>query len=127
MLPCSPCHFFRFGTAHILLLGLLADFWAQWLPAKPGRGKKKKQRPEGPGSFYMLPKHICKAISDKAGLIMLTELFGKPYRDIVKYAPAFGGGQRHLVKTHMGLSMSHQCCCQYYMWYPWLVPRDQHA
>jgi len=68
----------------------------------------------------MLPKHICKAISDKAGLIMLTELFGKPYRDIVKYAPAFGGGQRHLVKTHMGLSMSHQCCCQYYMWSPWL-------
>lgn len=81
---CSPCHFFRFGVAHILLLGLLSDFWSQWLPPKSARGKKKRQRPEGPGSYYVLPKHICKAISERAGNIMLTELFGKPYRDLIK-------------------------------------------
>lgn len=76
---CSPCHMFRFGVAHIILLGLLKDFWAQWLPS--GKGKP---RPAGPASKFVLPPHVRKAISDRRKYVMLTELFKKPYSDIVK-------------------------------------------
>lgn len=77
---CSPCHFFLFGTAHIFLLGLLRDFWAQWLPSK-----KAAPRPEGPSQYYVLPKVVRDAISSRQSHILLTELFTKPYRDITKY------------------------------------------
>ena len=69
------------GTAHVLLLGLLVDFWAQWLPAPKS---KKHKRLDTPAAKYKLPNHIRKAISDKTGHIMLTELFKKPYRDITR-------------------------------------------
>lgn len=78
-LVCSPCHFFHLGTAHVFLLGLLVDFWAQWLPST-----KAKPRPDGPTKYYVLPKAVRKDIAYKTRNIMLTELFTKPYRDITK-------------------------------------------
>ena len=81
---CSPCTFFHLGVAHILLLGLLVDFWAQWLPAASAK------RTTGPAAQYVLPAHVRKAISERASDIMLTELFGKPYTDITKCASCTG-------------------------------------
>lgn len=78
---CSPCHMFRFGVAHIILLGLLKDFWAQWLPSTKA---KAKPRPAGPVSHFMLPLDVRKAISERRQFVMLTELFKKPYSDLIK-------------------------------------------
>lgn len=78
---CSPCQFLLFGTAHIFLLGLLIDFWAQWLPSK-----KTASRPEGPSPHCVLPKAVRDAISNRQSHILLTELFTKPHGDITKYA-----------------------------------------
>lgn len=82
---CSPCHFFRLGTAHIFLLGILADFWAQWLPSAEKK-RKANQHPDSPFAKYVLPPAVRKHISSMAAYIKLTELFGKPYRDITKCA-----------------------------------------
>lgn len=72
---------FRFGVAHIILLGLLKDFWSQWLPSVKA---KAKPRPPGPTSQFVLPKAVRKAIANRGASVMLTELFKKPYSDITK-------------------------------------------
>lgn len=71
---------FWYGIAHILLLGLLADFYAHWIPSRSR--KKRNDRPQSP---YVLPKQVCKEISRRAALLQLTDFFKKPYRDIIKY------------------------------------------
>lgn len=63
----------------MFLLGLLIDFWAQWLPSK-----KSAPRPDGPTQHYVLPKQVRSAISERQGHMLLTQLFSKPYRDITK-------------------------------------------
>lgn len=92
---CSPCHFFRLGTAHILLLGLLKDFWTQWIPGK-------KERAEGPLRKYTLSRRICRQITARAPKIMQTGQFKKVYTDIIKcvrqyecYASTHCGGARN--------------------------------
>ena len=71
---CSPCHFVRLGIAHVFLLGLLKDFWRYWL------------RPVGSaGNEYVLPTVVRTQMSTKGASIQMTELFGKPYTDIIKY------------------------------------------
>lgn len=85
---CSPCHFFRLGTAHIILLGLLSDFWAQWLPSA-AHNRKAATHPESAFAYYVLPSKVRKHIEAMAGYIKLTELFAKPYRDINKCAPSY--------------------------------------
>lgn len=76
-------HFFRLGTAHILLLGLLCDFWAQFLP----RPQDLKRR-TGKAATMVLPKGVRKAISRKATLMQATSAITKPYTDVVGYAPS---------------------------------------
>lgn len=63
------------------MLGLLKDFWAQWLPSTKA---KAKPRPAGPVSHFMLPLDVRKAISERRQFVMLTELFKKPYSDLIK-------------------------------------------
>ena len=55
----------------------------QWLPAP--KSKKQKHLDLRQAAKYKLPNHIRKAISEKTGHIMLTELFKKPYRDLTRY------------------------------------------
>lgn len=81
---CSPCTFFRLGVAHIFLLGLLIDFWSQWLPTAASR-KKARQQPDSAFARFVLPPAVRKHISKMASYIKLTELFKKPYQDITKY------------------------------------------
>ena len=78
MATYSPCHMFRLGTAHILLHGLVKDFWALWLQPKP-----KKKKGEALVEVTRLPDYIQKAISAQADSVLLTEFFGKPYTDII--------------------------------------------
>jgi len=70
---CSPSHFFRLGIAHLFLLGLIKDFWRLWL------------RPIGKaGEFPVLPAEIRAQLQRNGDAIQTTELFGKPYTDILK-------------------------------------------
>ena len=78
---CSPLHFFRLGIAHILLLGLLKDFWAQFVP-QPADLKNRF----GPSACMVLPRHIQKAMSRKAPYMQSTSAFTKPYEDIIRCA-----------------------------------------
>jgi len=66
----------------MMLLGLLSDFWAHWIPSTRKRDRKASQLV----TEYMLPKRVCKEISRKADYVLLTEYFKKPYRDIIKCA-----------------------------------------
>ena len=100
VLWCSPCHMFRFGVAHIILLGLLKDFWAQWLPSTKA---KSKPRPDGPAAKFVLPPHVRKALSARRQYVMLTELFKKPYSDIVKCATPVVGGHGSTHCCRLGL------------------------
>lgn len=68
---CSPCHFFRYGIAHIFLLGILKDFWRMWLRQVSSGG-------------HVLPTYIRQHISKKGSEILVTELFGKPYTDLIR-------------------------------------------
>lgn len=77
---CSPLHFFRLGTAHILLLGLVKDFWEQFLP----RPQELKTR-EGIAAQMVLPKEIRTAIEQKASQMQATSAITKPYMDVVGY------------------------------------------
>jgi len=70
---CSPCHFFRLGIAHVFLLGLLKDFWRHWL--RPVRRDS---------SEYILPTSVRNQMTAKGDSIQMTELFGKPYTDIIR-------------------------------------------
>lgn len=85
-MPCSPSHFFRLGIAHLFLLGLVKDFWRLWL------------RPIGKaGDFPVLPAEIRAQISRNGDNVQTTELFGKPYTDLLKCA-------------HCGLLLSLRLC-----------------
>lgn len=77
-IACSPLHFFRLGIAHILLLGLVKDFWDQFLP----RPQDVRMRGEI-AAHMVLPKEIRKAIEQKAPLMQATSAITKPYVDIV--------------------------------------------
>ena len=92
---CSPCHFFRYGVAHVFLLGLLMDFWNQWLPSSK---RRKKERPAGPRRLYQLPKEVVAQIAARASHIMHTYLFKKVYTDITKY----GSASVHVVSSGTG-------------------------
>jgi hypothetical protein len=70
-------------VAHIFLLGVLMDFWNQWLPPL-GRKKSKKAPPTGPCALYRLPADVVNAIAARAPHIMQTSLFKKVYTDITK-------------------------------------------
>lgn len=73
---CSPNTFFRYGIAHVFLLGILKDFWNLWL-------RKVSQADQCEGC--VLPTHIRDHITAKGKEILTTELFGKPYTDLIKY------------------------------------------
>ena len=106
---CSPLHFFRLGTAHILLLGLLKDFWAQFVP-KPADLKLRT----GAAAKMVLPRHIRKAISRRARMVQATSAFTKPYEDIIRFVhlltlpPAIRALPRH-PDEHPGGHCSRRC------------------
>lgn len=78
---CSPCTFLRFGVAHIFLLGILRDFWKQWLP---GPGAKRT----GAAARYVLPVAIRRKITYRGVQVGVRKiaLMKNTYRDIVQYA-----------------------------------------
>ena len=89
-LSCSPCHFFRYGIAHVFLLGLLKDFWNVWL-----HQVTKAEKRQG----FVLPGYIRRAITERGPHIQTTELFGKPYTDLIRYRSP----------VHVYMSMQYVC------------------
>ena len=69
----------------MFLLGVLMDFWNQWLPPL-GRKKSKKAPVRGLRAMFRLPEDVVKAICARAPHIMQTSLFKKVYTDITKCA-----------------------------------------
>lgn len=76
---CSPLHFYRLGIAHIILLGLLPDFWKQWLP-----GTKDKVVKSADGVIYQLPGYIRTELSRRSRDFPSIKSISKQYKDIVK-------------------------------------------
>lgn len=81
-LCCSPLHVFRLGTAHVILLGLLPDFWKLWLP-----GNKDKVVKGANGVTYQLPGYIRLELSRRAQDFQSIKSISKRYKDIVKCGP----------------------------------------
>lgn len=79
---CSPLHFFRLGTAHILLLGLVKDFWIQFLPRPHELAART-----GVAAEMVLPKVIRRAMEQKLPFMQATSGVTKPYVDVVGYDP----------------------------------------
>ena len=69
--------------AHVILLGLLKDFWAQWLP-RPKKDDEAKVRRTAAQSKYMLPPYIVRELSRRAGNFPSVKSISKHYRDIVR-------------------------------------------
>ena len=70
-------HFFHIPVAHVILYGIFKDFWNLWL--------RPKKDVLAYGNEYIMPTHVRAEISKRAPAILLTELFKKPYTDILKY------------------------------------------
>ena len=67
--------------AHILLLGLLKDFWAQFLPTA-----QQLARRIGVDADMVFPPHVRKAMTKKAPLMQSTSGCTKRYQDVVTCA-----------------------------------------
>jgi hypothetical protein len=75
---CRYQHFFHIPVAHLILYGIYKDFWNLWL--------RPKKNVLAQGNGFILPSHVRAEISKRAPAVLLTELFKKPYTDILKYA-----------------------------------------
>jgi hypothetical protein len=76
--PCRFQHFFHLPVAHILLYGIIKDFWSTWL--------RKPCTKVAQGQQYILPSQVRKKMVERDVIIKLTDLFKKGYDDVVKYA-----------------------------------------
>ena len=103
---CSPAHFFRYGTAHILTLGLLRDFWVQWLPTPAQRAKRGEA-----AARMCMPPHVRQELEARSKRLQQhsTSALSRPYRDIVQYAYTFTTTARIVFLTcrHLALACHH--------------------
>lgn len=92
---CRYEHFFHFAIAHLLLYGLVKDFWNIWLRAPEGhnesskrKGKRKgKRRSRLAGNIFNLPRGIKKAIVQRTGQVFRTAQLKKRSADLLGYDP----------------------------------------
>lgn len=83
-----------YGIAHIFLLGMLKDCWSMWLRKVSTKG-------------HVLQRYIRDHITDKGYEVQTTELFSKPYTDLIRCVRA----------TYRQLSHARQlsaCCANAY-------------
>jgi hypothetical protein len=71
-------HFFKIPAAHVLLYGILKDFFNVWM--------RKENEHLSWGERFRMPAAVKREISRRANDMLLTELFKKPYTDFAKYA-----------------------------------------
>jgi hypothetical protein len=72
--------FFRMGVAHLLLLGVVKDWWQTWSTVP-------KKDSEAAGWQFYLPREVQHEITSRSGNILLTELFKKAYLDVARCVP----------------------------------------
>lgn len=64
------------GIAHVFLLGLLKDFWRLWL-----------RKPSAAADGFIIPQVVRSQMAANGEGIQTTELYSKPYTDIIRYVP----------------------------------------
>lgn len=81
-------HFFHFALAHLLLYGIVKDFWNVWArpedqKQKASGGKSKRRRKHRlHGIAYVLPKYIREVIKKRAEKMGWTSHLKKRSADV---------------------------------------------
>lgn len=84
---CRYEHFFHFAIAHLLLYGLVKDFWKIWTRSpdrhERGPGKKQPRKSALHGNPFLLPPKIRKQIVEKTTQVQWTKQMKKRSADIL--------------------------------------------
>jgi hypothetical protein len=92
-------HFFHIPVAHVILYGIVKDFWKLWLRAK--------KDVLSCGDDFILPNNVRAEITKRAPFVLLTELFKKPYTDILKYDDSHFNMYMHIIIIVCVLTHTH--------------------
>lgn len=86
---CRYEHFFHFALAHLLLYGIVRDFWNVWLrpedpkPKADGTKPKRRKKHRLHGNKYVLPRYIREVIKRRAAKMHWTAQMKKRSADVL--------------------------------------------
>lgn len=90
-------HFFHFALAHLLLYGIVKDFWNVWTRPEDSKQKptgaksKRRKKHRLHGIIYILPRYIREAIKRRAENMRWTAQLKKRSADVLGYETVTAG------------------------------------
>lgn len=93
---CRYEHFFHFALAHLLLYGIVKDFWNVWARPEDQKSKstksksKRKRKHRLHGIRYILPRYIREEIKKRADKMGWTSQLKKRSADVFGQALSHG-------------------------------------